>query len=143
MRRVVTRSPEETVALGRTFASSLAPGDVVALEGTLGTGKTQFVLGVCEGLGVRGPVSSPTFALINVYSADFGSLVHADLYRINTLAEVAELGLEEYFNGRSICFIEWADRVPGVLPPKAIIVRARHGESENERIFEMSGEPAR
>jgi tRNA threonylcarbamoyladenosine biosynthesis protein TsaE len=143
MNRVVTRSPEETVALGRTFASALAPGDVVALEGTLGTGKTQFVLGVCEGLGVRGPVSSPTFALINVYPADGGSIVHADLYRINTLAEVAELGLEEYFNGQSICFIEWADRVPGVLPPKAIIVRARHGESENERIFEMSGEPAR
>ena len=143
MRRAVTRSPEETLALGRAFAASLVPGDVVALEGTLGTGKTQFVLGVCEGLGVEGPVTSPTFALINVYPARSGSLVHADLYRINTLAEVAELGLEEYFNGRSICFIEWADRVPGVLPPKAIIVRTRHGESENERIFEMPGEPVR
>jgi tRNA threonylcarbamoyladenosine biosynthesis protein TsaE len=141
MRRVVTRSPEETVALGRTFASSLAPGDVVALEGTLGTGKTQFVLGVCEGLGVRGPVTSPTFALINVYSGHFGSLVHADLYRINTLAEVAELGLEEYFNGRSICLIEWADRVPGVLPPDALVVGARHGAGENERVFDLPEMP--
>jgi len=143
MKRIVTRSPEETLALGRTFASSLAPGDVIALEGTLGTGKTQFVLGVCEGLGVRGPVSSPTFALINVYSAHCGSLVHADLYRINTLAEVAELGLEEYFNGRSICFIEWADRVPGVLPPNALIVRAQHGAGENERIFDLPEMPQR
>jgi len=143
MKRVVTRSPEETLALGRRFSASLAPGDVVALEGTLGTGKTQFVLGVCEGLGVAGPVSSPTFALINVYSARFGSLVHADLYRINTLAEVAELGLEEYFNERSICFIEWADRVPGVLPPNALIVRAHHGAAENERVFEMPEEPRR
>ena len=143
MRRIVTGSPEETVALGRTFASSLAPGDVVALEGTLGTGKTQFVLGVCEGLGVRGPVSSPTFALINVYSAHFGSLVHADLYRINTLAEVAELGLEEYFNRQSICLIEWADRVPGVLPPDALVVRARHGAGENERVFDLPEMPRR
>jgi len=143
MKRVVTRSPEETLALGRAFAAGLVPGDVVALEGTLGTGKTQFVLGVCEGLGVRGPVSSPTFALINVYPAQFGSLVHADLYRINTLVEVAELGLEEYFNGRSICFIEWADRVPGVLPPNAIIVRAHHGAAENERIFDMPEMPRR
>lgn len=137
MRRVVTRSPEETLALGRSFAATLAPGHVVALEGTLGTGKTQFVLGVSEGLGVESPVSSPTFALINVYAARSGSLVHADLYRIDTLAEVAELGLEEYFNGRSICIIEWADRVPGVLPPDAIVVRVFHGAAENERIFEF------
>jgi tRNA threonylcarbamoyladenosine biosynthesis protein TsaE len=137
MRRVVTRSPEETRALGREFARSLAPGDVVALEGTLGTGKTQFVLGACDGFEASGPVSSPTFALINVYSANFGSIVHADLYRIETLAEVAELGLEEYFSSRFICFIEWADRVPGVLPPDALVVRAWHGSSESERVFEM------
>lgn len=140
MKRVVTRSPEETRALGRAFSRSAVPGDVIALEGTLGTGKTQFVLGACEGLGVRGPVTSPTFALINVYPAPFGSLVHADLYRINTLAEVAELGLEEYFNERSICFIEWADRVPGVLPRDAIVVRVQHGAGENERLFEVPEE---
>lgn len=140
MKRVVTRSPEETRALGRAFSRSVAPGDVIALEGTLGTGKTQFVLGACEGLGVAGPVTSPTFALINVYPAPFGSLVHADLYRINTLAEVAELGLEEYFNERSICFIEWADRVPGVLPRDAIVVRVQHGAGENERVFDVPEE---
>jgi tRNA threonylcarbamoyladenosine biosynthesis protein TsaE len=137
MTRLVTRSPEETLALGRAFAASLAPGVVVALEGPLGSGKTQFVTGVCEGLGATGPVSSPTFALINVYSAGFGSVVHADLYRVSTLPEVAELGLEEYFNGRSICLIEWADRVPGVLPPDAILVRASHGRTSSERVFEV------
>jgi tRNA threonylcarbamoyladenosine biosynthesis protein TsaE len=137
MKRVVTKSPEDTLELGRAFAASLAPGDVVALEGTLGTGKTQFVLGVCQALGVSGPVSSPTFALINVYPAQAGVVVHVDLYRINTLAEVAELGLEEYFSGRSICLIEWADRVPGVLPPNAVVVRASHGDAPNERIFDM------
>jgi tRNA threonylcarbamoyladenosine biosynthesis protein TsaE len=141
MKRVVTRSPAETQALGRAFALTLAPGDVVALEGELGTGKTQFVLGACGALGAEGTVSSPTFALINVYSGRSGDLVHADLYRINTLAEVAELGLEEYFSGRSICFIEWADRVPGVLPPDAVVVRAHHGTGETERIFEMPEDP--
>ena len=98
---------------------------------------------MCEALGVDGPVTSPTFTLINVYSARAGSLAHADLYRINTLAEVAELGLEEYFDGRTICFIEWADRVPGVLPPNAIVVRAHHGAGTNERIFELPEGPRR
>ena len=79
---VTTTSPGETIDLGRSFAFRLRPGDVVALLGDLGTGKTRFVMGVCEALGARGHIASPTFTLINEYPAPFGIVAHIDLYRI-------------------------------------------------------------
>jgi tRNA threonylcarbamoyladenosine biosynthesis protein TsaE len=136
-------SPEETVALGRQFAQQLRPGDVVALSGNLGSGKTHFISGVCEGLNVRMHATSPTFTLINEYDAPFGKVVHIDLYRINTPAELRELGIEEYFNERCICLIEWPEVMAAVLPPRRYDVRIEYGESDNERVIaiEASGTP--
>ena len=144
MRRIVSLSAEETEAAGRAFAGSLRPGDVVALTGTLGSGKTRFVAGVCGGLGVRGHVTSPTFTLINEYPAEFGVVAHIDMYRINGMKEVADLGLEEYFNSRCICLIEWAETVLGMLPPARFHVSFAHGGSESERTIQIEGprEPA-
>jgi tRNA threonylcarbamoyladenosine biosynthesis protein TsaE len=144
MRRIVSLSAEETEAAGRAFAGSLRPGDVVALTGTLGSGKTRFVAGVCGGLGVRGHVTSPTFTLINEYPAEFGMVAHIDMYRINGMKEVADLGLEEYFNSRSICLIEWAEMVLGMLPPGRFHVSFAHGGAESERTIQIEGprEPA-
>jgi tRNA threonylcarbamoyladenosine biosynthesis protein TsaE len=139
MRRILSRSAEETGAAGRTFARSLRPGDVVALTGTLGSGKTKFVEGVCRGLGVRGHVTSPTFTLINEYPADFGVVAHIDLYRINGMKEAADLGLEEYFNGRCVCLIEWAEAVLGMLPPARFHVSFAHGAAESERTIQIEG----
>ncbi len=141
MRRIVSLSAEETEAAGRAFAGSLRPGDVVALTGTLGSGKTRFVAGVCGGLGVRGHVSSPTFTLINEYPAEFGVVAHIDMYRINGMKEVADLGLEEYFNSRCICLIEWAEPVLGMLPPARFHVSFAHGGSESERSIQIEGPP--
>jgi tRNA threonylcarbamoyladenosine biosynthesis protein TsaE len=107
MIRILSRSAEETEAAGRAFAGRLVPGDVVALTGTLGSGKTRFVAGVCDGLGVSGHIASPTFTIINEYPAPFGLVAHIDMYRIRNLNEVADLGVEEYFNSRCICLIEW------------------------------------
>ncbi|MCK5572059.1 MAG: tRNA (adenosine(37)-N6)-threonylcarbamoyltransferase complex ATPase subunit type 1 TsaE, partial [Bacteroidetes bacterium] len=84
MKQVVSLSPEDTLGLGRDYAARLRPGDVVALMGELGSGKTQFVAGICEGLGVRGHVASPTFTFINEYAAPFGTVAHIDLYRIDS-----------------------------------------------------------
>lgn len=137
MRRLRTTGPAGTAAAGREYARLLGPGDVVAITGTLGTGKTVFAAGLCEGLGVRVPVTSPTFTLINEYALPFGTLVHADLYRISTAAEVAELGLEEYFTDRAVCVIEWADRVPGILPPSCRRVALEHGDAEQVRLITM------
>ena len=139
MRRIFSRSAEETEAAGRAFAARLQPGDVVALTGTLGSGKTRFVAGVCEGLGVRAHVSSPTFTLINEYPAAFGVVAHVDMYRINSMKEVADLGIEEYFNSRCVCLIEWAERVLAILPPAHFRVSFAHGVSEQEREIQIEG----
>lgn len=135
---VTTTSPEETINLGRSFASGLHPGDVVALLGDLGTGKTRFVMGVCEALGARGHVASPTFTLINEYPAPFGSVVHIDMYRIGSREELRELGIEEYFDDRHICLIEWAEAVLDLLPPGHFRIEIAHGGREQERTVRMS-----
>jgi tRNA threonylcarbamoyladenosine biosynthesis protein TsaE len=145
MKTVVSRSPEETLELGRRYAHTLRPADVVALIGTLGSGKTRFVTGVCLGLGVHAGVGSPTFTLINEYPAAFGVVAHVDLYRIDRRSEIIELGIEEYFNDRCICLIEWAERIGDFLPRGHKTVRMRHGGNANERVIEMfeeSGVPA-
>jgi tRNA threonylcarbamoyladenosine biosynthesis protein TsaE len=139
MKEILSRSAEETVSAGKAFAGTLRPGDVVALTGTLGSGKTRFVAGVCAGLGVSVPVSSPTFTIINEYPAPFGVVAHIDMYRISTLGEVAELGIEEYFNDGCICLVEWAEVVSGVLPPLRYQVSFAHGDAENERAIRIRG----
>jgi len=133
MRTFLSRSAEETLALGRSFGASLKPGDVVALCGNLGSGKTQFVIGVCEGLGVSNHVGSPTFTLINEYTAGLGKVVHIDLYRIASPVEVVELGIEEYFDERSVCLIEWAETILSLLPRRHHLVRFKYGADESER----------
>lgn len=139
MNPVRTCSREETAALGASFARSLWPGAVVGLTGEMGSGKTQFVLGVCEGLGVRVPVTSPTFTLINEYPAPFGVVAHMDLYRIGTRAELAELGVEEYFHDRCICLIEWAERMADLLPPGSRRVTITWSGRGEEREFMFDG----
>ncbi len=137
MMRRITRSVEETVDMGRTFGTDLEPGEAVALLGELGSGKTQFVRGVCEALKTSGHVGSPTFTLINEYPADGLTVVHADLYRVRSLAEVAELGLVEYFRPPFVCLIEWAEPVLDLLPPESHIVTCAHTGSEQERSIEI------
>lgn len=133
MMEATTSSPAETESFGRKLAGTLRPGDVVALFGTLGTGKTRLVTGLCEGLGVSARVSSPTFTLVNEYASPFGSVVHIDLYRIASARELSELGVQEYFNDRTICFIEWPELVLPLLPPDHLTVRMSHGAANEER----------
>lgn len=135
---VTTTSPGETIDLGRSFASRLRPGDVVALLGDLGTGKTRFVMGVCEALGARGHIASPTFTLINEYPAPFGTVAHIDMYRIGSRAELRELGIEEYFDDRHVCLIEWAENVIDLLPPGHYRVEIAYGGGEQERTVRIS-----
>jgi tRNA threonylcarbamoyladenosine biosynthesis protein TsaE len=100
-----------TENLGRKLASILRPGDVVAMYGELGAGKTCLIRGVARGLGLEeGIVASPSFSLINEYPAEF-PVYHIDCYRLHLREAVDELGLEEYFEGRGLCLIEWAERL--------------------------------
>ena len=119
---VISHSTAETQELGIRLARQLNPGDVVALSGELGTGKTCLIQGICRGLRVADWVNSPTFILINEYTGRVGSIevpiFHFDLYRILSLAELEEMGAEEYFSGNGICLVEWAERAGDLLPPQ-------------------------
>ena len=133
MTTLVTRTPEETEKAGADFAKLVKPGDIVALTGTLGSGKTRFVAGVCTALGAGGHFGSPTFTLINEYPAGTLTVVHADMYRIASRAEVAEVGLVEYFRAPYVCFIEWAEHVLDLLPRGHYLIAFEHCGSETER----------
>ncbi len=137
MKKFFSGSASETAALGKAFAQELMPGDVVTLTGNLGSGKTRFVVGMCEGLHAHGHVASPTFTIINEYDAPFGKVVHIDLYRINRRAEIRELGIEEYFTDICICMIEWPELVSDLLPPKRYDIVIDYGEGENDRVISV------
>ncbi len=117
-----TRSEEETIELGKQFAARLKPGDVVALYGDLGAGKTEFVKGICAYFHVSQIVSSPTFTIINRYEGEDAAhhhvtLYHIDLYRIKSPKELEEIGLAECAEeGTAIKLIEWAEKANGTLP---------------------------
>jgi tRNA threonylcarbamoyladenosine biosynthesis protein TsaE len=129
-RTVTTQSEDETATLGRELAATLSAGDVLLLYGDLGAGKTAFVRGLAEGLGVsRDEVSSPTFTLIQEYRGGRVTLFHVDLYRIEDPREFDELGLEEIAE-EGVLAIEWAERLPEP-PPHAIRISIEHvGEAE-------------
>jgi tRNA threonylcarbamoyladenosine biosynthesis protein TsaE len=107
----LSHSEIETLACAIQFAGSLKPGDVVALSGKLGAGKTLFCRGVAQGLGYAGNVASPTYALAHEYAARI-PIVHMDLYRLAPGSDWEEIGLQHYLNGEGICLIEWPDRLP-------------------------------
>jgi tRNA threonylcarbamoyladenosine biosynthesis protein TsaE len=131
-------SASETHLIAGRFAAELRRGDVVALSGELGSGKTQFVQGVAEYFGVTEPVTSPTFVLLNRYaglddSRDELFLYHFDFYRIRSAKELYDLGFEEVLQHDGIVLIEWANSFPALLPPQRIDISFRHGSADQER----------
>jgi tRNA threonylcarbamoyladenosine biosynthesis protein TsaE len=132
-----TKSAHETVQVGKKIGQWLRPGEVVALMGELGAGKTQFIKGLAQGVGVKKSayVSSPSFTLINEYKGEI-PFYHIDLYRLEEEKEAEELGLEEYFHGEGITAIEWADRIPSLLPGELLRVQI-HYTGEQTRSIEL------
>lgn len=124
--RVTTRSARATHALGRRLGRLLAPGDVVALVGELGAGKTQLVRGACAGAAVpEEEVSSPSFAIVATYRGRI-PVHHADLYRIADEDELYGTGFGDLVGGEGALLVEWADRVPGALPEERLTLTLRH-----------------
>lgn len=132
-----TNRTSETIRMGKRLGHLLQPGDVVALVGELGTGKTQFIKGLAEGVGIEKAtyVSSPSFTLINEYAGKI-PFYHIDLYRLESEKEAEGLGLEEYIRGDGITAIEWADRIPSLLPEELLLVKI-HYTGENTRTIEI------
>ena len=134
---VSTESPEETQTLGEELGRTLKAGDVVALIGDLGSGKTCLTQGIARGVGIAPGevVSSPSYILINEYDGEI-PIYHIDLYRLETFAEIAELGLGEYMNSDGICIIEWAERMAEGLPDTCIKIHIAW-EDENTRSIKI------
>jgi tRNA threonylcarbamoyladenosine biosynthesis protein TsaE len=132
-REIETTQPEETQAAGEALGRRLAAGAVVALTGELGAGKTCFIQGLVRGLGVSTPATSPTFVLVNEYRGRL-AVHHVDLYRLDTLAEMADLGLDELFAGHGVTVVEWADKLGPLLPPDAVRVHIDGVGDERRRI---------
>lgn len=140
MQRHTTHSEEETRAVARSLAERLQRGDVVALMGELGAGKTQFVKGVCEAFGVKEHVMSPSFVILNRYSGRDTSgaellLYHLDLYRVASIEEVYDIGIEEVVYGDGITVIEWAELLEEMLPANRYDVRLSFGAEAHERLI--------
>ena len=132
-----THSPEETQAIGEQFGQTLKPGDVIALIGDLGAGKTCLTQGIARGVGIPTDqvVNSPSYTLINEYEGEI-PIYHIDLYRLQHHDEIIELGLEEYLEGDGICIIEWAERMLEMLPEHYIRMQIRW-EDESTRTIEL------
>jgi tRNA threonylcarbamoyladenosine biosynthesis protein TsaE len=114
-----SKSVEETVAAGRTYGRNAAKGDVFALTGDLGAGKTQFVKGFVAGLGSSAEVTSPTFVLVHEYGDGRLPVYHFDFYRLDNSDAVLRLGFDDYVFGDGVSLIEWADRYSDLIPKEA------------------------
>ena len=138
---IISRSTEQTRRVGMRLGALLQPGDLVALVGDLGSGKTTLVQGICAGWGSLDPVSSPTFVLVNVYRhTDGWRLFHLDAYRLNGSAEALDLDLD-YMLDQGPLVVEWAERVQSVLPDSGLWVHLNYiDEIQRDLIFSARGE---
>ena len=131
-REVISLSESQTRTFGRDLAATLRNRDVVALYGSLGTGKTVLVKGICEGLGVTEAVTSPTFTLVQLYEGREGTVTHIDAYRLHPGAESEELS--EPIDSESIVLIEWAERVGHLLPERRVDIVLNWVDEETRKI---------
>ena len=140
MREILIRDELETEAFGRELAKSLQAGDVLALIGDLGTGKTTLTKYIAKGLGIHEMITSPTFTIVNEYKSGRLPLYHFDAYRLEEEggAEVFETGIEEYFYKDGICIVEWAELIADILPDETKCIFMEYGKEPGERIYKCT-----
>ncbi len=131
-------SEKDTRAFAAELAEKAGPGDVIALVGDLGTGKTTLTKYIAEALGVTDVITSPTFNIVCEYKTGRMPLYHFDVYRLTGPEEVYDLGFDEYFYGDGLCVIEWADLIEETLPEETIFIEMQYGRSPEERIYTVS-----
>ena len=128
-----SNTPQETFELGKRLAEAAKPGQVYCLDGDLGVGKTVFTQGFARGLGITGPVNSPTFTIVQQYEEGRLPLYHFDVYRIGDISEMDEIGYEDCFYGSGVSLIEWSELIEELLPERAVHVTI---EEDLERGFD-------
>lgn len=141
MLKVISRNTEQTNKLGERLGKVLQQGDIICLTGDLGAGKTAFTKGIGEGLEVSEFITSPTYTIINEYNGRI-PLYHFDVYRLEGVEEMYELGYEEYFFGDGAVVVEWADIVKEIIPNERLWITILRGKEEDTReiIIEATGE---
>ena len=132
----ISNSVEETIAFARNWSRLLQPNDVVGLSGDLGAGKTHFVKGLLAGLEGSGEATSPTFTLLHEYRGGRLPLYHFDFYRLQSRAEIEEIGFDEYLCDGGVTVVEWADRFPEVLPARTRWLRIRSRDENSREIMD-------
>lgn len=135
----ITNSPAETEALGARLAAVLAPGCVVAYRGDLGAGKTAFTRGLARGLGIREPVTSPTYTIVNEYLSGRLPLFHFDMYRLSGADDLFDIGWEDYLERGGVCAVEWSERVAEAMEGAIWVTIEKTGE-ESRRITIEGGQ---
>ena len=137
--KLISHSPEETRAVGARLADKLRGGEVIAFTGDLGAGKTAFVSGMAEALGVEDQVTSPTFTIVNEYEGGRLPLFHFDMYRLGSADELFHIGWEDYLARNGVCAVEWSENVADAIEGDAIRVSILRGEGDNDRIIDIEG----
>ena len=139
MNKLVIKNEQETREFGLKLAEQLKEGSIVALIGDLGTGKTALSKYIAEGLGIKQMITSPTFTIVQEYHDGRLPLYHFDVYRVNDVEDMFEIGYEEYFFGKGVCVVEWADLIEELIPEEAVRVEIAYGEKDGERIYQIKG----
>ncbi|MFY9285605.1 MAG: tRNA (adenosine(37)-N6)-threonylcarbamoyltransferase complex ATPase subunit type 1 TsaE [Tissierellaceae bacterium] len=129
---------KETEDFGIKLGKLLEPGDIVCLNGELGAGKTTMTKSIGIGLGVEEYITSPTFTLINQYRGRM-PVYHFDVYRLENVEELYDLGFDEYFFGNGVCIIEWAEKIEKMLPEDRLVIDIKNGKNIDERTLHISG----
>lgn len=135
VRKIIIKNENDTRVFGEELARNMKAGDVLALEGDLGTGKTTLTKYIARELGIMDAITSPTFTIINEYYGGKMPLYHFDVYRLNGIDEMLDLGYEEYFFGEGLCIVEWAEKIEKLLPDETKTIKIRYGETQDERIY--------
>ncbi len=138
-KRFFTNNAAETHKLGKALGAVLHRGDVVAFFGGLGMGKTAFTRGIAEGMGLDAQVSSPTFAIVNVYNGS-PMLCHFDMYRIDGWDDLCTTGFFEYLDDDAVLAVEWSENIENVLPDNSFFVNISKSDGDETRIFEIEGD---
>lgn len=141
MLRIISKSAEQTYKLGEYLGKNLQQGDIICLTGDLGAGKTAFTKGIGAGLNIKEFITSPTYTIINEYNGNI-PLFHFDVYRLEGVEEMYELGYEEYFFGDGAVVVEWADIVQDIIPQERLWITILRSKEEDSReiIFDASGD---
>ncbi|NCB42829.1 MAG: tRNA (adenosine(37)-N6)-threonylcarbamoyltransferase complex ATPase subunit type 1 TsaE [Clostridia bacterium] len=133
-KQIILKTEEDTKAFGASLAESINPGDIFALVGDLGTGKTTLAKSIAAALSVQEMIISPTFTIVCEYLSGRIPFYHFDVYRVHEEEELFEIGFEEYLEGAGVCVIEWGDLVKDILPSRTKWIILKYGENEGERI---------